>query len=1141
MDLKDIGVIDSGCSRHMTKNMSYRTDYEEINRGYVAFGGNPKGGKITGKGTIKTSKLDFENVYFLTGESHVLLKVPRKENMYSVDLKNIVPKGYVTCLFAKATSDESKLWHRRLGHLNVKTMNKLVKGNLVRGLPSKLFENNQDCVACQKEKQHRASNNGAPLIEDWKSEEEDEVESPLKIERNTVTLSVDKIEVDILKHNPNGKAGTKSCNDARMETVPSKDYILLPLWTADPPFSQSLKIPQDDECQPFSDHGKKVDEVPRQESGCIDQENLNNVNSTNNVNAASTNRVNDVAANSSNEVSFDLEMPKLEDVSTFSLSNEDEDDGTNADLNNLDTSIQVSPTLTIRIQKDHPLDQVIRDVQSAIQTRNMSKNLEEHRKIKEEVYVCQPSGFEDLDFFDKVYKVEKALYGLHQATRAWYETLSTYLLDNGFHKGKIDKTLFIRRHKDDILLVQVYVDDIIFGSTKKELCIEFEKMMHKKFQISSMGELIFFLGLPDIMFAVCACARYQVNPKVSHLYDVKKFFSDYARASLDRKSTTGVYTSCNKQFWATVKAKIVNGEVQLQALVDGKKVIITESTVRRDLQLEDVKGVDCLPNAAIFKQLTLMGTMASVIICLAANQKFNFSKCIFESRAKNLDNVNKFLMYPRKPRRKVTEVPQPSDPTSVVDEAVNEEMNDSLERAATTATSLDAEQDKGNIFKTQSKAIPNEPSSQGTSLGGGLRCQETIEDTVAQARSKRVSKISNDPLLARVNTPRSGEDSLKLNELMELYTKLQQIVLDLETTKTTQALEINSLKKRVKKLERRKRSRTHRLKRLYMGMIADIDTNEDIYLVNVDNDEDMFNVDQDLDGDEVIVESVDVAEQAKEVVEDITLAKALMYIKSTKPKADKVVIQKLEQGTTTTTPTTTTATNSRPQAKGIVFHVPEESTTTTTTAIPKSKSHEKGKAKMIEEPKIRKFFAAKRAEEKRNKPSTQAQQRKIMCTYLKNMEAKKLTNLKNKSFDSIQKMFDRAFKRVNTFVNYKTEFVEDSSKKAEAEMTEVKAKYGSTRPDGDYERVLWGDLKVMFEPHIEDEVWKMQQRYNVVRWTLFNSCEVHCLSLQYGHIYMLVEKRYSLIPVTIIDMLNKKLHADYFDEMTYQLLKLVLK
>ncbi|GKF18178.1 putative ribonuclease H-like domain-containing protein [Tanacetum coccineum] len=116
-------------------------------------------------------------------------------------------------------------------------------------------------------------------------------------------------------------------------------------------------------------------------------------------------------------------------------------------------------------------------------------------KIEEEVYVCQPLGFEDLEFLDKVYKIEKALYGLHQAHRAWYETLSTYLLDNGFQRGQIDKTLFIKRIKGDILQVQVYVDDIIFGSTKKGLYTEFEKLMHKKLQMSSMGELTFFLGL----------------------------------------------------------------------------------------------------------------------------------------------------------------------------------------------------------------------------------------------------------------------------------------------------------------------------------------------------------------------------------------------------------------------------------------------------------------------------------------------------------------------------------------------------------------------------------------------------------------------------------------------------------------------
>ncbi|GJV06879.1 putative ribonuclease H-like domain-containing protein [Tanacetum coccineum] len=115
--------------------------------------------------------------------------------------------------------------------------------------------------------------------------------------------------------------------------------------------------------------------------------------------------------------------------------------------------------------------------------------------IDEEVYVSQPPGFVDPDHPKKVYKVVKALYGLHQAPRAWYATLSTFLEEHGYKRGTIDKTLFIKKDKKDIMLVQVYVDDIIFGSTRKSWCDEFEALMKGRFQMSSMGELIFFLGL----------------------------------------------------------------------------------------------------------------------------------------------------------------------------------------------------------------------------------------------------------------------------------------------------------------------------------------------------------------------------------------------------------------------------------------------------------------------------------------------------------------------------------------------------------------------------------------------------------------------------------------------------------------------
>ncbi|KAD3067019.1 hypothetical protein E3N88_34899 [Mikania micrantha] len=256
-------------------------------------------------------------------------------------------------------------------------------------------------------------------------------------------------------------------------------------------------------------------------------------------------------------------------------------------------------------------------------------------KVKEEIYVCQPPGFEDPQNPEHVYKLDKALYGLHQAPRAWYATLTDHLLANGYTRGAIDQTLFVRKDKDDLILVQIYVDDIIFGSTSSALCKEFEGVMKKKFEMSAMGEMTFFLGLqvkqdskgvlihqgkyvtdiltkfkmmeskpastpmaarpiltsdldgedvdqhlyrsmigslmyltasrPDIMFSVCQCAKYQANPKASHLIAVKKIFrylvgkpklglwypknsefrlfaysdSDFGGCNLDRKSTTG--------------------------------------------------------------------------------------------------------------------------------------------------------------------------------------------------------------------------------------------------------------------------------------------------------------------------------------------------------------------------------------------------------------------------------------------------------------------------------------------------------------------------------------------------------------------------------------------------------------------------
>nr|GEU61525.1 uncharacterized mitochondrial protein AtMg00810-like [Tanacetum cinerariifolium] len=823
----------------------------------------------------------------------------------------------------------------------------------------------------------------------------------------------------------NDYVGTKASDNAgqsRKETELVKDYIFLPLCTVDPPISQNSKSSYDDASKPSSDDEKNVDDDPRKENECKHQEKEDNVNSSNNVNTVSS-TVNVAGTNEDNELPLVSNMPALEDVSIFNFSSDDEDD-----------------------------------------------------------------GFEDPDFSDRVYKVKKALYGLHQAHRAWYETLSTYLLDYGFQRGKIDKTLFIKRHKGNILLVQVYVDDIIFGSTKNKLCNTSERLMHEKFQMSSIEELTFSLGLeveqkkdgifisqdkyvaeilkkfgftevntastpmetqklllkdedgeevdvriyrsmigslmyltslrPDIMFVVCACARYQVNLKVSHLHAMKRVFrylkgqpklglwypkdspfdlvaytdSDYARASLDRKSTTG---GC--QFFRY-----------------GKKIIVNESSVRRDLRLADEVGKgSAMPTDP------------------------HHTPTILQPSSSKPQKTQKSM----KPKRKDTRVPHPSGLTeSVADEAVHKALGDSLVRVATTASSLEVEQDSG-----------------------GPRCQEAIGDTTAQTRFESVSKHSNDSLLARGSTFQSDKDRLKLNELMALCTNLQTIVLELEKTKTTQSNEISYLKMRVKKLEKKNMSRTHNLKRLYkVGLTARVESSrdeeslgedaskhrrridainqdEDITMINVQDDSEMFDV-NDLGGEEVFVTEQEVVKDVNEnVVEEVvnvaqdstattaittkelTLAQALKALKTSKPKVKGIVIQEQEEPEPVKHKKKDQIRLDEETAKMLQAKFDKEERLAkkrdqkeqeANIALIETYNYIQAKidadhqlAKRLQEQeqedlsdvekatlfqqlleKRRKHFAANRVEEKMNKPTTQAQRRKIMYNYLKNME-----------------------------------------------------------------------------------------------------------------------------------------------------------
>ncbi|GJX85271.1 putative ribonuclease H-like domain-containing protein [Tanacetum coccineum] len=806
----------------------------------------------------------------------------------SFDLKNVVPSWrFSLFILQRLPIDKSILAHRRLGHINFKTMNKLVRGNLVRGLPSKLFENDNTCVAYQKGKQYKASSvNTACYVQNRVLVTKPHNKTPYELLHgrppsisfmrpfgcpvtilntldplgkfvgkadegffigysinskafrvvNTRTRKVEEnphitflenkpnvvrsgpywlFDIDLLTNSMNYEpvtAGNKTNRNAGI-----KEYILLPLLYDSPQSSKDAVA---------DDAAKKIIEEPANKG-------------PRNGYANSTNRVSTVSPSVSavgqsfdnvDDLPTDPLMSDLEDTANllntgiFSGAYDDEDEGTEADLNNLETTMNVSPIPTTRIHKDHLKDQIIGDINSATQTRRMTKISKKHAlvsyinkqirtnhkdyqnclfacflsqkepkkviqalddpswievyrnkkdergivvrnkarlvaqgytqeegidydkmdvksaflygTIEEEVYVCQPSGFEDPQFPDKVYKVEKAVYGLHQAPRA---------VDKG-----------------DILLVQVYVDDIIFGSTKKSLCVEFEQMMHKRFQMSSMGELIFFLGLqvkqkddgifisqdtyvadilkkfdlfflgkrfprsmigslmylttfkPDIMFVVCACAR-------DSPFDLEAFLdSDYAGASLDRKSTTG--------------------DLLTKAFDVGRFQYLTAN-------------IECLTPEALIEG----STVGPIDYCRGS--------FVVEGSGHPSMNPNQSTFTATKPIHEETN-PYTSEPIpNVADETVYEERDDRVERATTTVARLDASQAN----------VPGAKKPRGS---------------IAQNRSKRVPTQPHDLPLSRVNTLRSDEGSLRQTKKVygAAYTKLIMKVKTLEkTVKSNQA------------------------------------------------------------------------------------------------------------------------------------------------------------------------------------------------------------------------------------------------------------------------------------------------------------------------------------------------------------------
>nr|GEW12755.1 hypothetical protein [Tanacetum cinerariifolium] len=819
MTLKRFDYNDAlGRSKYMIGNISYLSDFEELNRGYVTFGGNPKGGKITGKGKIKTGKLDFEDVYFVKELKFNLFSVsqmtPQQNGTAERKNKTLIEAArtfladslLLIPFWAEAVNTACYVQNRVLV---TKPHNKTPYELLHGRLPSIGFMRPFGChvtilntldplgkfqgkvdegflvgySVCSKA--FRVFNSRTRIVQEtlhvnfMENKPNVTGSGPAWLfDINNLSQTMNYHSV-LAENQTNSTAGFQDNEKAREEGT--QTYVLFPVLSdgfTNPKNNKDAHVGEkehDDDIQKSvspDNHSSSCgdqtkvqgDKAENKDKGkslvvtIIGFRDLNEEfaecinNSSNEVNAAGssvsavglnfTNSTNDFSvAGPSNDA-----MPNKED-----LSHNTDDVGAEADINNMEFIISVSPIPTSKIHKDYPTSQISGDLSLTTQTRSMARGVRDqggisqmfnedfhtcmfacflsqeepkrkvwilvdlpHGKraigtkwvyinkkdergiviknkarliaqghtqkegidykevfapvarikairlflayasfmgfpvyqmdvksaflygtIEEEVYVCQPPGFEDPEHPDKVYKMVKALYDLHQAPRAWYETLATYLLENGFQRGTIDQTLFIKKQQKDILLVQIYVNDIIFGSTNKALCQSFEKLMKDKFQMSSMGELTFFLGLqvkqkkdgifisqdkyvaeilrkfglskrksastpidaekplvkdadgedvdvhtyrsmigslmyltssrPDIMFAVCACARFQVTPKLSHLNAVKRIFrylkgkpclglwypkdspfdlvaysdSDYAGASLDRKSITG--------------------------------------------------------------------------------------------------------------------------------------------------------------------------------------------------------------------------------------------------------------------------------------------------------------------------------------------------------------------------------------------------------------------------------------------------------------------------------------------------------------------------------------------------------------------------------------------------------------------------
>nr|GEX21984.1 hypothetical protein [Tanacetum cinerariifolium] len=568
----------------MTGNISYLTDFKEFDRGFVLFGGGAKGGKITGKGTIRTDEGFFGGYSTNSKAFRVYTTRTRKveENLHIKFLEN--------------------------------------KPSITGDGPKCLFD------------------------------------------------------IDTL---------TESMNHIPIIVGPNQDYILMRLWNDGLLFDFS---PKD------SNGGNQENDGPSTESDIYNQERPNDENSTKDINTVGLS-INTGSSNI-NTASLIVNTVRLSD-DFFGADNDMRSlDGVELDISKISTTYLVPTTLNTRINKDHSLDNM--DVKSAFL----------YGRIEEEVYVCQPPGFKDPDYHDKVCKVEKALYGLHQAPRACQDKYVNEILRK--FKYEDAKPASTPMDKEKALLKDSDGDDV-----------------NVHLYMSMIGSLMYLTSSrPDIMFV-----KPQGSEDFHQILDFLK--ASHIRHALTENPT--IHVSLINQFWHNASVRTLdNREIELNATVDGHDKTITEAFVTRHAD-----GISTLPTTKIFEQLALMGGFSKVETTLFPTMLVTEQVSLGEGPTspvgtQHIPNIiesspylqNISITY-RKTKTRIgrmdIRIPQSNVTSSATYEAITKEMHDGLGRATTTVSSLEAEQGSGNISKTQTKVTPSGPSSLRTSSEGGPR------------------------------------------------------------------------------------------------------------------------------------------------------------------------------------------------------------------------------------------------------------------------------------------------------------------------------------------------------------------------------------------------------------------------------------